>query len=488
MIDSVSDTLGVGKNDLKKIVKGDSATNIDRLPPHSEEAERGVLGCCLLDPNRCIADCIEKLKDDGKSAFYDLRHQTIYETLVEMVDSLQSVDLITVQQNLKDRQLLDQIGGIAYLSQLQDAVPSAANLSYYLGIIREKYLLRKLIQTCSGVVGRIYDFEGDVEELIDGVESELMSVTSTRAEGGTLDTNALVTEALVEIETAFNTKGAPAGIPTGFTDIDRMLGGLQNADQGGGFYIFAARPSMGKSALMMNMAEHMAFVLNRHVGVFSLEMGARSVIKRSIGSIGRINIREPWKFSESEMGQLNTAQSTIRKSSKFMHVDDTGGLSILELRARARRMVQKYGIEVLFVDFLQLLHGTSKKSKDNRQVEISEISQGLKELSKELGIPVVVLSQLNRDLEKNKRKPRVSDLRESGSLEQDADIIGLLSHEWNEDEDKPVKLPNGAIKTVFDIAKQRNGPTGLINLQLFKEQTRFETLSQFDEVNQPHND
>jgi len=278
MIDSVSDPLLEGTStatgtDLKKTrrqraARADAATTLDRLPPHSIEAEMGVLGCALLEPNQCIGECIEKLKDDGKSAFYDLRHQTIYETLAQMFNARTAIDLITVQQNLKDRQLLEQVGGIAYLSQLQDAVPSAANLSYYLEIVREKYLLRKLISTCSGVVGKVYDYEGEVEALLDEVEKEILRVNESRAQTGLLPINTLVHDAIATIENYFGRQGQLGGMSTGFVDLDKMTDGLH----GGEMIIIAARPSMGKTSLAMNIAEHVAMELKLPVGVFSLEM------------------------------------------------------------------------------------------------------------------------------------------------------------------------------------------------------------------------
>ena len=257
MIDSVSDPVADSSPggaadaglDLKhpRRQKGErrsqnGVANIDRLPPHSIECEQGVLGCCLLDPNHCIGECIEKLKDDAKSAFYDLRHQTIYETLADMFNTRSAIDLITLQQNLKDRQLLEQIGGIAYLSQLQDAVPSAANLTYYLDHVREKYLLRKLIQTCTGVVGRIYDYEGNVEELLDKVEKDILHVNESREQNKVQDVKKLVNEALVTIEHFFNRKGELSGLATGFPDLDKMTDGLH----GGEMIIIAARPVDGQ--------------------------------------------------------------------------------------------------------------------------------------------------------------------------------------------------------------------------------------------------
>src|ERR1035437_3016355 len=313
MIDSVSEPAGAGA-DLKKArrqkpARSDARPAVDRLPPHSPEAEQGVLGCALLSPNECLGECIEKLKDNGKEAFYDLRHQTIYETLAEMFNTRKAIDLITVQQNLKDRQLLEQIGGIAYLSQLQDAVPSAANLSYYLDIVKEKYLLRKLIATCTSVVGKVYDFEGEVDELLDEVEKEIMHVNEAREQNERWDVKKLVNEALVTIEHFFNRKGELSGIAMGFADLDKMTDGLH----GGEMIIVAARPSMGKTSLAMNIAEHVSLELNLPVGVFILEMSASSLILRMLCSLARVNMRSIREgfMSESDFPKLMSASGRL---------------------------------------------------------------------------------------------------------------------------------------------------------------------------------
>jgi replicative DNA helicase len=491
MNDSVSDPVSSGSaetgTDLKKPRRprserrSSSTASLDRLPPHDLQMEMGVLGCCLLDPNQCLGECVEKLKDDGKLAFYDLRHQTIYEMLTEMYNARVPIDLITLQQKLKDLQILDQVGGISYLSQIQDVVPSSANLAYYLGIVREKFLLRKLIQTCSGVVSRIFDFEGDVEQLLDEVEKDILHVNESREQNETKDVKKLVNDALVTIEHFFNRKGELSGVSTGFADLDKMTDGLH----GGEMVIVAARPSMGKTSLAMNIAEHVALELNLPVGVFSLEMSAASLVLRMLCSLARVNMRSirDGFMTEADFPKLMSASG--RLAAAKLLIDDTAGLSILQLRARARRMYQQHGIKLFVIDYLQLLNSTARRAQENRQQEIADISSGIKALAKELNVPVIVLSQLNRELEKDKsRKPRLSDLRESGSIEQDADLVGLLyKPDAGDEDDAPDESEGVAVN--FLIAKQRNGPTGDVNLTFLKPFTRFESRSKFSDDDVP---
>jgi len=495
MIDSVSDPLSGGAADAgvdfkkSRRPKGDrrssSATpTLDRLPPHSTEAEMGVLGCALLEPNQCIGECVEKLKDDGQLAFYDLRHQTIYETLSTMFNARQPIDLITVQQNLKDRQLLEQIGGIAYLSQLQDSVPSAANLSFYLEVVKEKFLLRKMIQTCSGVVGRIYDYEGEVDQLLDEVEKEVLRVNESRVQTNVRGVKDLVNHAINTLENFFNRQGQLSGLPTGFADFDKMTDGLK----GGEMIVIAARPSMGKTSLAMNIAEHVAIEAKVPVGVFSLEMSSESLVLRMMCSLARVNMRSirDGFMSESDFPKIMAAAGRLSNSKLF--IDDSAGLSILQLRARARRMSQQHGIKLFVIDYLQLLHSTARRSQENRQQEIAEISSGIKALAKELNVPVIVLAQLNREIEKDKsRKPRMSDLRESGSIEQDADLVGLLYKPNAGDDDAADAAPDESDGLAVNllIAKQRNGPTGDVNLTFLKSYTRFESAAKFSDADLP---
>jgi replicative DNA helicase len=486
MIDATSDG-PAGREDFRKSRRRKNAApdalKLDRLPPHAPEAEQGVLGCALLSPNECIGECVEKLKDEGKETFYDLRHQTIYEELVEMFNTREPVDIITVQQRLKNKQLLEQVGGIAYLTQLQDAVPSAANLSYYLEIVREKYLLRKMITTCTEVVGRVYDYEGEVDALLDEVERDVLRISESRGQSNVLGVKDLVNRAIGTIENYFNRKGVLNGIPTGFADLDRMTDGLHHSEM----IVIAARPSMGKTSLAMNMVENMVLESKVPVGVFSLEMSAESLILRMMCSIARVNMRSIREGFMSEADFPKILNAAGRLAGAPLYIDDTAGLSILQLRARARRMSQQHGVKFFVIDYLQLLHSTARRSQENRQQEIADISSGIKGLAKELRVPVLVLSQLNRELEKDKsRKPRLSDLRESGAIEQDADVVGLLYKPSSGDEEDgaPPEEADGVPVNLL-IAKQRNGPTGDVNLTFLKSYTRFETAAKVSEEDVP---
>jgi len=485
MIDSVSDAAGAAA-DLKKARRRKAATSdsikLDRLPPHDLDMEKGVIGCQLLSPNECVGEVIEKLKGIGVEAHYDLRHQTIQTELFEMFDTRVPIDVITLQQRLKDKQLLEQVGGIAYLSQLQDAVPSAANLSYYLDIVREKYLLRKMIQTCTDVVGRVYDYEGEVDALLDEVERDVLRISESRSQSDAMTTKDLVNKAIGTIENFFSRKGTLTGLGTGFADLDRMTDGLHGSEM----IVVAARPSMGKTSLAMNIVEHVVLEDKLPAAVFSLEMSAEALVLRMMCSIARVNLRSIREgfMSESDFPKLTSAAGRLANAPLF--IDDSAGLSILQLRARARRLHQMHGVKLFVVDYLQLLHSTARRSQENRQQEISDISSGIKALAKELKVPVLVLSQLNRELERDKsRKPRLSDLRESGAIEQDADLVGLLYKPSAGDDDDGNTEEADGLPVNLLIAKQRNGPTGDINLTFLKSYTRFESAAKVSDEDVP---
>ncbi|MEY2427438.1 MAG: replicative helicase [Verrucomicrobiota bacterium] len=485
MIDSVAESAGSGP-DLKKARRrrdaGTNAPRVDRLPPHSPEAEQGVLGCVLLDPNESMGVCISKLKS-GAEVFYDLRHQTIFNALVEMYDSREAIDIITLQQRLKNKQLLEQVGGVAYLSALPDTVPSAANLSYYLDIVLEKFVLRKMIHTCTDVVGRVYDHEGEVDALMDEVERDILQISESRVEDKSNAIKDLVKKAINTIEDFHQRQGVLTGIGTGFTDLDKMTSGMH----GGEMIVIAARPSMGKTSMAMNIAEHVSIDLRLPVGVFSLEMTSESLVLRMLCSRSRVNLRNVRDgfLAERDFPKLTGAAGKLANAPLF--IDDSSGLSILQFRAKARRMQQQYQIKLFVVDYLQLLHSTARRA-DNRQQEIADISNGIKSLAKELNVPIIVLSQLNRELEREKnRKPRLSDLRESGAIEQDADVVGLLYKPSSGDEDENANAAEeDAVAVNLLIAKQRNGPTGDVNLTFLKSYTRFESAAKVSEEDVPN--
>ena len=448
-----------------------SAPRQDRLPPHAPDAERGMLGCVLLSPNEAMGECLRLLKP-GAEAFYDLRHQSIFSVLVKMYDSQIPIDLITVQQRLRDAGQLEAVGGPVYLNQLVDAVPSAANLGYYLDIVLEKHLLRRMLQTCTSVIARVYDYEGDVPVLLDEIERDILHINEERERPENRAIKDLVNSAINTIEELHARQGMLSGLGTGFADLDKMTTGLHKGEM----IVIAARPSMGKTSLAMNIVEHVAIELQQPVGVFSLEMTAESLVLRMMCSRGEVNLRDVREgfLAERDFPRLTQAAGEI--SGAPLYIDDTSGLSILQLRARARRLWQQHGIKLLVVDYLQLLHSDTRRSKDNRQQEIAEISSGIKALAKELEIPIIILSQLNREIEKDKsRKPKLSDLRESGSIEQDADLVGLLykPSKDGEDEESVPRDDGTGIEVSLLIAKQRNGPTGDVPLTFLKRFTRF---------------
>jgi len=476
MIDSIDSETGSASVDLKKAGRKRAArpegSKVDRLPPHSLEAEQGVLGCVLLAPAECLGECIEKFKP-GAEVFYDLRHRTIYEALVEMFDHKEPIDAITLQQRLKDRQQLEAVGGLAYLSALPDTVPTAANLGYYQEIVREKFILRKMIQACTEVVGRVYEYEGEVDALLDEVERDILRISEARVEATTNTIKDLVRKAITTIEDYHQRQGVLTGVGTGFADLDKMTSGLHEGEM----IVIAARPSMGKTSLAMNIADTVAVDQRLPVGVFSLEMTAEALVLRMLCSRSRVNLRHITSgfLANQDFPKLTGAAGKLANAPLF--IDDSAGLSILQLRAKARRMAQQYGIKLFVIDYLQLLHSTARRA-ENRQQEIADISNGIKALAKELKVPVIVLSQLNRELEKDKnRKPRLSDLRESGAIEQDADLVALLYKPSGGDDDDGGGPEQDAEPVNLLIAKQRNGPTGDVNLTFLRSYTRFESAA-----------
>lgn len=436
------------------------------------------MGCAIMSPSECIPELIEKLKYGGEE-FYDLRHKTIYETLVELYDERVGIDVITLQERLKKKQMLEQVGGLFYLSSLPDTVPSSSNLSYYLDVLVENHMLRVAIQTCTEVVAEIYEYKGDANEMLDQVEMKMISIREKRNTEATPEIKTLIQRNISTIEDFQNRQGAITGIATGFTDFDRMTSGLQPSEM----IVIAARPSMGKTSLAMNIAETVAVDQKLPVCVFSLEMVAEALTMRMLCSRSRVNIRSITDgfLSERDFPKLTGAAGKIANAPIF--IDDTGGLSIMQLRAKARRMVSRRGIKLIVIDYLQLLHGSNKRY-EGRQNEVSEICRGIKALAKELAIPIVVLCQLNREIDRDRgRKPRLSDLRESGEIENTADLIAFLYRSVS-DEDE-IDYYSDAVPMNLLIGKQRNGPTGDVSLTFLKSYTRFENASRVSDEDVP---
>jgi replicative DNA helicase len=444
-----------------------SSQDIHRTPPHSVEAEQGVLGSMLISPRETIAECVEKINEEY---FYVPAHQTLYTILVELWNAGQAIDLITFTQVLRDRNLLETIGGAAFVTSLFTFVPTAANVGYYLDIVRDKYILRQIILTATEGVRRAYEEQDEVNNLLDEVEAKILSVGQDRFKGQMLSMKDQVMAAIEAIEGLYERKGGITGVSTGFAELDRMTSGLHPAEM----IVIAGRPSMGKTAFAMNIAEHVAIQEKLPVAVFSLEMSSQQLVQRLLCSRARVNLQKVRDgfLAERDFPSLTAAASKLAEARIF--IDDSAGLTILELRAKARRMKAQHDVKLIVVDYLQLLRSTSRRAQDNRQLEISEISAGLKGLAKELNIPIIVVAQLNRQPEaRTGGKPRLSDLRESGSIEQDADLVGLLVRPEVYEEDEDARAEKAGEAELI-IAKQRNGPVGEIQLTFLKEFTRFE--------------
>ncbi len=436
--------------------------------PASLDAEMGLLSSILLSPKDTLTIAIERIDEHH---FHHPAHSTIFTVLLELWKLSKPIDLVTVTQALADHNLLEQIGGPAVLANLQTFLPTAANAEYYLDIIREKYLLRRMISVCTSSAARCYDEQGDVKTLIDDVEKQVFTVGEERFHGELPSIKDHVNAAIESIEKLYKNKGAITGLPTSYKKFDEMTSGMHPSEM----IVIAARPSMGKTALAMNIAEHVAVDHNTPVGIFSLEMSSQQLVQRLLCSRARVNMQKIRNGFLDKKDNQNLFKAAAAYMQSKIYIDDTAGLSILELRAKSRRLMDRHGLGLIVIDYLQLLKSGSKRAQENRQIEIAEISGGIKALAKELNIPIIVLAQLNRESEKRgDGKPRISDLRESGSIEQDADLVGLLYRSAYYAKDEEEKEAKGGEAELI-IAKQRNGPIGEVSLTFLSEFTRFET-------------
>ena len=429
-----------------------------KTQPFNIEAEISVLGSMLLD-NEAINLVTEILRTDN---FYKTSHQHIFDTIVNIYNKNNAVDLVILKDELKKQSLLEKVGGAEYLMELEESVPLASNVEYYAKIVREKTIKRDLITATAKIQQEAYNDSLESEELLDVAEKEIFDITQRKFSSPTIKLFNILHDTFDHISNLHDREGRLTGISTGYYDLNDITSGLQKSE----LIVIAARPSMGKSSLVLNIAEHAGTKEKKPTLIFSMEMSAQQVAQNMLCSTAKIDahLLRTGKLDDNQFSNLSLAMGDLSESEIF--IDDTTGLGLLELRAKARRLKLQHNIQMIIVDYLQLMEA---RKAENRQQEISSISRGLKALARELEVPVIAVSQLNRSVETREgHTPRMSDLRESGSIEQDADVIILLHREDYYD---PTKRPG---EVDLNIAKQRNGPTGKVKLTFRREILRFE--------------
>ncbi len=449
-------------------MKGDTAQEV-RLPPQNVEAEQCVLGSVLLD-NSSLNKILDMVAPQD---FYKREHQIIFTTMLDLYEKNHPIDLVTLSDALMQRDELDSVGGLNYLMELAEVVPSAAHVQHYARIVKEKAVLRHLIRASNDILTLCYEGGQEVEDLLDEAERLIFSVSEQKTQRDFVDSKALLKEAIRNLEELALKQRSVTGISTGFQELDRFTAGFQPSD----LIIVAARPSMGKTALALNIAQHVAIKEKMSVAIFSLEMSREQLALRMLSSLAKI----PSHKLRTGILSSNDWKKVIRAANKLMEapifVDDTPALSVLEIRAKARRLMSEKGLNLIIIDYLQLMRGRAKT--ESRQQEISEISRSLKGLAKELNVPVLALSQLSRAVESRQdKRPQLSDLRESGAIEQDGDLILFI---YRPEVYKPDKPEYHGIAEII-IGKQRNGPTGTFKLTFLREYTTFEEYADEEDL------
>ena len=437
---------------------------IKRVMPHSIEAEQSVVGAMLMDKD-AITTAGEIISGDD---FYQASYGVIFDSMIELFNEGKPVDLITLQERLKEKDVPAEIASLEFVRDLVTAVPTSANVKYYAQIVADKSLMRKMIKLNESIENMCYAGKEPVESIMEQTEKSMFQLLQRRTTGDYVPIKQVVLNALDKIEKASKSKGTVTGIPTGFIDLDYRTAGMQPSD----LVLIAARPSMGKTAFVLNIAQHVAFKQNLPVAIFSLEMSKEQLINRMFSLESSVDAQKlrTGQLNDQEWERLIESAGVIGKS-KLM-IDDTPGISIAELRSKCRRMKQENGLSMIIIDYLQLMSGSGGRSSDSRQQEISDISRSLKAVARELSVPVLALSQLSRAVEQRPdHRPMLSDLRESGAIEQDADVVMFIYRDdyYNKDTD---------LKNISEIivAKQRNGPIGTINLAWLPEYTKFGNL------------
>lgn len=442
-------------------------SNLEKMPPQNLEAEMAVLGSMLIEEN-AIAHAIEIL---DSASFYNTANRKIFECILQLYADNKAVDIVTLIEALKKTGDLNGVGGATYVTGLTTVVPTAANIKHYGHIVKEKSILRNLISVATHIVSESYDVHQDVDRILDSAERSIFEISSKKIDSNFAPLKEIIKDSIETIDLLYQKKAHVTGIPTGFTEFDSITAGLHPSD----LIVFAGRPSMGKSAFVASIAEHAGVHEKMPLVIFSLEMSKEQLVQRMLCSHARVNahnVRTGF-LSQSDWPRLTNAAGKLSEAPIF--IDDTAGLSVLELRAKARRLKSQHDIKLVIVDYLQLMQGLP--GAENRQQEISEISRSLKALARELNVPLIAVSQLSRAVEtRQDRRPQLSDLRESGAIEQDADVVGLL---LRDEYYNPTEENKGIAEII--IAKQRNGPVGSLKLAFIREYARFENLANIRE-------
>ncbi|MCB0326410.1 MAG: replicative DNA helicase [Bdellovibrionales bacterium] len=434
-----------------------------KLPPQNVEAEQSVLGAMLLD-NEASFEVMEILHAED---FYRPQHQKIFSSIVSLVQKDEPADLVTLTNELKTIGELEKIGGVSYLAQLVESVPTSANVLYYAKIVRDKAVYRNVIHAASQIQSSGYEGTGDIDNFLDEAEQIIFKVSENRQKGALTPISSVVKESFRQIEKNYERKELITGLASGFNDLDKLTSGLQPSD----LIIIAGRPSMGKTSFCLNIAQHVAIQEQETVALFSLEMSREQLVTRLLCSEAKVDSSKLRSGFISEEEWMKLTDSAGRLSESQIYIDDTPQASVFDMRAKARRLKASKGLGLIIVDYLQLMSG--KGRIESREREISEISRSLKGLAKELNVPVIALSQLNRGVESRQdKRPMLSDLRESGAIEQDADIVGFIYRDevYNKD------TPDVGIAE-FNVVKHRNGPIGMVRLSFQHAYTRFGNLS-----------
>ena len=440
-----------------------TANDIHKLPPQNIEAEQSVLGGILLE-NESLYKALETLTEED---FYKPSHQKIFKALITLSEKGEPADLITLTEELKNQGFLNEVGGSGYLASLINNVPTAANVPYYAKIIREKAILRRLIHVSTDIISKGYQDNPNLDEFLDSAEKSIFEVSNKRFKGGFTPIREVVKSGFKIIEHLYEKKETITGIPTGFEELDRLTSGFQPSD----LIIIAGRPSMGKTSLVLNMVQHTSIQAKVPVAIFSLEMSKEQLVMRMLTAIAKVDSARLriGRLTDHDWPKLTKAAGQLSEAPIF--IDDSPMLSVLEIRAKCRRLKVEHKLGAIVVDYLQLMR--SHSFTESREKEISEISRGLKALAKELSVPVIALSQLNRAVEnRNDKRPQMADLRESGAIEQDADVIGFIYRDEVYNKDSEWK---GTAE--FIISKQRSGPTGLVRMAFLSQYATFENLA-----------